>query len=230
MTAALPPIPPAELLVKVIGRTGTVRGFLHHGAQAVDVISQALDRHGIALADQAAVLDWGCGVGRVLRHWPSIPGQQLYGTDYDGALVAWCQDNLDGVTVVENELDPPLPFPPATFDLVYGFSVFTHLTDYLFYAWVREINRVLKPAGYFLFSANGEHDMERMRAEEAEAYRVQGFVVRGGERMGSNACWAVHSRPWVEQALAELGFGLVEFVPEGARCNGRQDLYLARKT
>jgi len=41
----------------------------------------------------------------------------------------------------------PLDFPPATFDLVVAFSVFSHLSPAAHRHWLREFHRVLRPGG-----------------------------------------------------------------------------------
>jgi len=60
------PLPPARLILKVTG-TPEAQWFLRGGLLAAASIRAALARQGAALDDQAALLDFGCGCGRVLR-------------------------------------------------------------------------------------------------------------------------------------------------------------------
>jgi SAM-dependent methyltransferase len=99
------------------------------------------------------ILEWGCGSGRVARHMQKIkaPTQQLRGVDIDKEAVAWANANL-GPYFSACDLDPPLPFGPAMFDLVYAYSVFTHLERQNLKRWAEEIARILRPNGVFLFT------------------------------------------------------------------------------
>jgi SAM-dependent methyltransferase len=92
------------------------------------------------------VLDFGCGAGRTLRHLLDS-GAELHGCEIDGPSVAWLAEHLSPpVRVVQNTEAPDLPHGDGTFDLVYAFSVFTHLTDH-WAGWLLELHRVLKPNG-----------------------------------------------------------------------------------
>jgi ubiquinone/menaquinone biosynthesis C-methylase UbiE len=47
----------------------------------------------------------------------------------------------------------PLPFSNDTFQIVYAYSVFTHLPEQAAAHWMHEIKRVLKPEGRIVFTA-----------------------------------------------------------------------------
>src|SRR5262249_25648586 len=94
------------------------------------------------------VLDFGCGVGRTLRHFVEEARiGDFQGCDIDPRSVDWLQQNLcPPFTCFLNGDSPPLPVPEASFDLVYAVSVFTHLTSSWAH-WLLEVHRVLKPGG-----------------------------------------------------------------------------------
>ena len=76
------------------------------------------------------VLDFGCGAGRVLRHFVGEATRaQVHGCDIDAASIAWVAEALDppihGHVTGER---PPLPFTDGSFDLIWTLSVFSHLT------------------------------------------------------------------------------------------------------
>lgn len=50
---------------------------------------------------------------------------------------------------------PPTDFADCTFDVVFGISVMTHLTEETHKIWLQEVKRVLKPGGYALLSVRG---------------------------------------------------------------------------
>jgi SAM-dependent methyltransferase len=220
------PLPPRRLIVSVAG-TPDRRWFLESGRLAADSIRELAARHGRPVEQADAMLDFGCGCGRVLRRWRDLRGIDLAGSDANEAAVAWCRANLRFARFATNDLEPPLPFGTDEFDLVYALSVLTHLTEPLQRAWLRELGRIVRADGLLLLSTHGEAYLERLSPEERLRFERGQVVVRWGEAAGSNLCAAFHSRRALEKLTT--GFELVEFVPEGAKGNPHQDLAVLRR-
>ena len=103
------------------------------------------------------LLDWGCGCGRLaslfMKH-SSI--KEIYGCDIDKEAMEWCCENLKkGNFSVINPL-PPTHYEDSMFDVVIGYSVFTHLIRDVQIQWLREIRRIIRPGGLFIVSIHGE--------------------------------------------------------------------------
>ena len=62
--------------------------------------------------ENAAILDWGCGPGRIIRHLPDILGNNCsyFGTDYNAESIAWCSKNIQNVAFNHNQLNASLPW------------------------------------------------------------------------------------------------------------------------
>jgi 2-polyprenyl-3-methyl-5-hydroxy-6-metoxy-1,4-benzoquinol methylase len=111
------PVPPPRLRVEVAGTAG-LQWFLDSGRQQAGIIRSAAERNGAPLESAGSLLDFGCGCGRVLRHWAGLQGPAIHGSDYNERLVGWCAANLPFVTASVNELAPPLRYEDGQFDLV----------------------------------------------------------------------------------------------------------------
>jgi SAM-dependent methyltransferase len=224
------PIPPARLIWLAIGSI-EISAFLETSkAQVYELIVPLLERNGLAMQDFATVLDFGCGCGRIMRYWRSLEGVELWGMDYNPAMVKWCQRNLGFAQFQVNQLAPPLPCEADKFDFAYARSVFTHLTEPLQCAWIQELHRVLKPGGVILFTVSGDAFTSLLTPLELAQYRDGHLVVREGQFAGQNICAVFHPQGYVHRQWAEHGFEILDAIPGGqARC-APQDTYLAKKT
>ena len=221
------PVPPPRLIVRVAG-TADVGWFLESGRLAAESVQQSLARHGRRMEELAALLDFGCGCGRVTRHWVGLDGTAVHGADANEHAISWCRANLSFARFASNGLAPPLDHGDESFDLVYALSVFTHLPEDLQHAWVRELTRLLRPGGFLLLTTHGERYRGRLAPPEQAIFDAGGLVVRWPEGAGTNLCSAFHPSSYVKERLA-AGLEVAEFVPEGAKGNPHQDLYLLRK-
>lgn len=220
-------LPPMNLMYLVTEST-EVEWFLASGRRAVEDIERMLQRNGLAIERFRHVLDFGCGCGRVMRHWAGRRGPQFYGTDIHSETIAWCQAHLPFARFAVNGLAPPLPYSSGRFDFVYALSVFTHLPEGLQALWLRELRRVLQPGGYLLFTTHGAAFLPFMSLQEQQQFRSGRLVVQRPEVAGTNRCSVFHPLPYVLGTFAR-DWTVVDAMPEGSKGNPRQDLYLFRK-
>jgi SAM-dependent methyltransferase len=218
------PLPPARMRAQVGPLHADARFFLESGRHNAELVGTL-----VPLEEVGALLDWGCGCGRVLRHWSSLEGTAVHGCDINPKMVEWCNAHLPFAAVKVNELSPPLPYAQDTFDLVYAFSVMTHLSEELQQQWVAECRRVLKPGGYLLFSTLGEYfvSRDRLTPEERRSFESGNLVVLYQSSSGTSLCSAYHPPEYVARELAD-GFDVVSFRPTAD--DGRHDLHVLQKT
>lgn len=223
------PLPPARLRAQVGPAHADASYFLASGREHAGLIRQLLREDGTRVEELDALLDWGCGCGRVLRQWADLPRTRVAGCDIDPRMIVWCERNLPFVDVAVTGMSPPLPYGPDAFDLVYAFSVFTHLTEPLQHDWIAECRRVLRPGGHLLISTLGEHyaSLDRLTSSELESFRGGNVVVLYERSAGTSLCSAYHPPQYVRDRLA-AGFDHVSF--REAADAGRHDLHLFRKT
>jgi SAM-dependent methyltransferase len=160
------PIPPREIQLWV-GAFDRDEDFISTGRREVDLM---VDLAG--LAPDQAILDVGCGCGRVARALTEFlsPCGRYFGFDVGREAIAWCQREITPrfpafVFVHQDVLHPlynaegsvraeQLRFPctDEDFDLILLSSVFTHLLPAEAKAYVHECVRALRPGGHLLAS------------------------------------------------------------------------------
>jgi SAM-dependent methyltransferase len=196
------PLPPPEM-IGLVGGAMEPKSFFESGARAATWIAELLEANGRSIRDVDDLLDFGCGCGRVIRHWKAKTGARLRGTDYNPYLIDWCRANLPFAEFELNTLESPLSYPDETFDLAYALSVFTHLRESLQRLWIKELTRVLRPGGLLLLTVHGRRYTDWLTSEEAERFESGQLVVRGSELSGSDFCATFHPERYVGEVLGQ---------------------------
>jgi len=158
--AGSPPVPGHDEQARIFGQSVSAAQFEIGGYSTLHTMWAVIaGTDGRRPPDFRAILDWGCGCGRVLR-WLAAeraPGQRIAGSDMDPLNVSWCQTHLAGCEVHRNGPHPPLPFADGTFDLVLGHSVITHIPLDVAETWFAELDRVLAPGGIAYLTFQGAY-------------------------------------------------------------------------
>ncbi len=164
---------------------------------------------GYELAGRRA-LDFGCGVGRILL--PAAedePLAEFWGCDIDAPSIAWLeQHHSPPLHVLRNGERPPLALPDAHFDLIWAFSVFTHLTD-AWSAWLIELHRLLKDDGVLVVTVFGPGHSS-FGAEPVGEEIVGMNVLFPGARWDTGGPLVLHSQWWLQEHWGRA-FEIVSF-------------------
>jgi 2-polyprenyl-3-methyl-5-hydroxy-6-metoxy-1,4-benzoquinol methylase len=207
------PFPTPDLHYLVSGvRDLDHAAFWAIGRRCADLIIEVLKKHGVDIDEREAILDFGCGCGRIIRHFHSLTRAKVYGTDYNLQLVDWCRRHLPFAEFEVNQLHPPLVYRDRAFDVIYAFSVFTHLPEPLQRAWLAELTRVLKPGGHLLLTTQGAaYARAYLPQPEQRRFDTGHLVVLNQEQAGRNACLAYHPAEYVTGTLVK-GLEVVDFI------------------
>lgn len=220
------PIPPGQLIDLVAGNL-SIFWFLEGGVLARQAILNLLEKNGFNFNQFSNVLDFGCGCGRIIRHWHSF-SPNFYGTDYNPELIEWCQNNLTFCEFSINNLEPPINYPDNKFDFIYALSVFTHLPKILQIPWLEEMRRILRPNGIIFISVHGNHYKHMLTLREQGLFDQGELIVHQEEIAGSNTCNAFHPKQYLVNNFAKV-MKIIDIVPEGALGNPYQDAILLQK-
>jgi ubiquinone/menaquinone biosynthesis C-methylase UbiE len=163
----LPSMPDETIQCNFTGAAGDIT--LREAFQFYAFVKQYMQERGKLVAARENVLDFGCGWGRIIRFFlKDLEGSRLWGVDcYAAVLEAarqtnrWCRFE---------QIDPMPPMlADSKFDLIYCFSVFSHVSEGAHERWLVEFHRLLKPGGMFFATTRGRDFIEycaRLRDEQ----------------------------------------------------------------
>jgi SAM-dependent methyltransferase len=187
---------------------------------------------GTPLRRDMRVLDFGAGWGRFYRLLMRDV-EQLIGADPDQACIKMCREMIPGGAFIQIPTRPPYEFHDTEFDLIYAYSVFTHLAETVFNNILREFSRIVKPGGFVAFTTlplsyidfwdtqrdsgsyksgidKTDFDPALWRAKAAAGGFL--FVPTGGGGSVETPDiygWALIARPYLEKALRGMPFRLL---------------------
>lgn len=102
------------------------------------------------------VMDFGAGWGRIARLWLREVRPKNIVTSDTMPFAIKCLNETGGIFhVVENPPYPPIPDFDQSFDAIYAYSVFSHLSEPYTRAWVDYLLAKLRPGGVFVFTTRG---------------------------------------------------------------------------
>ncbi|MBV9311668.1 MAG: class I SAM-dependent methyltransferase [Solirubrobacterales bacterium] len=215
------PVPPRRLRAR--SGAAPARAFAEGGRIAADELAAALASAGRELSDAEAVLDLGCGAGRVLPHVArrAAAGARCVGCDVDPAAIEWLRSHQRQFEWKLTGAKPPLPFEDSSFDLVYSISVLSHLDESGQDRWLAEVARILRPGAVALLTIHGQFAFEQFRTGRVRTSWVPSPAFER-ERLGPmefvfepyvRSFWNRGELPGVESAYG-LAFHGPEYVQE----------------
>jgi SAM-dependent methyltransferase len=145
----LPGFPDDAVQVRFTGNAGDLMLWQAFGAYRLFRALAAA--HGRPLPACEAVLDFGCGWGRLIRFFRrDLVPSRLWGIDVSPEMIEICRRTDRWSRFEEVPPSGPTAFADGTFDLVYSFSVFSHFSEDMHIRWLEEIRRILRPGGLFV--------------------------------------------------------------------------------
>jgi ubiquinone/menaquinone biosynthesis C-methylase UbiE len=169
-----------ENMTRVSGPGVTRDLFAASGINTAYRLDSLLRRHfGKGLAAYSRIFDWGVGSGRValpIKNWIA-PAASMTGSDVDDLNVQFGKAYYPEIEFVQSPFYPPLPFKDQSFDMAYGISVVTHLTEGAQFAWLKELRRVVKTGAPVILTVHGEYGIIDVAIRDPRI--LEGALTRG---------------------------------------------------
>lgn len=121
------------------------------------------------------ILDFACGYGRLLRFLGlSVPHTRLWASELQSDAVAFVAEEFN-VQVLASHADPAHFEPRQRFDFIWVASLFSHLPEGLFHAWLAKLVSLLTPRGVLCFSVRDSALLPPTRALPESGILYDGF-------------------------------------------------------
>ena len=121
-----------------------------------DLIINVLQQGKIKLLPDQNILDLGCSSGSLLRvlNW-YFPAINWKGCDTVKGSIDWASNNLKGIEFFHISQKPPMHVKESSIDGLIAVSVWSHHSSSAAKLWFKEVKRILKTGGWFLFTTHG---------------------------------------------------------------------------
>jgi SAM-dependent methyltransferase len=138
---------------------------LHEGFRAYQLFKSRYEAHVGPLGKCRGILDFGCGWGRIIRFFlRDVAPERLTGVDHSDEAIRSCRETNKWCNFALIEPHPPIPLASQSFDLIYLYSVFSHLPEEMHWALLEEFHRLLTPGGMLIATTRLRDFIESCRA------------------------------------------------------------------
>lgn len=227
-------LPPAHLRPNAKERKNDNQVYLDSARREVDWMVGNL-----GLTRESSVLDLGCGPGRTAIGILDRVGEikKYRGVDVNERYVRWAQHHItfehpnfqfhhlnlkndhynpEGAEIAS---DVSFPFEDGEFDVIYLFSVFTHMMTEDVRRYLKELRRVLHPSGRIFMTANLADGVPDV-TENPEGYRGRKKYIMRLETV-------LYNREFFEGLIEESGLHLEGYDPSVKK--GQSCLIVSKK-
>lgn len=122
------------------------------------------------------VLDFGCGWGRMSRlFFRSISSDNFWGVDVDPEIIRFCAQQMHHGRYKTIQPNPPMDFEANTFQVIFAYSVFSHLSEPTCLNWIKEFARILKPGGVLIATTQGRSFLDFCESKQGQVHEKSWF-------------------------------------------------------
>ncbi len=170
-----PTLPPERVQLTTVGRSG--RRIIEDAFSFKAFLKEMLAKYAEPPSRGTRVLDFGCGWGRTLRTFLNdIDPKNLHGVDAQDWLIKIAEETtMNGVAFRKVDQTPPTGLPSSDYDLIYAYSVFSHLSERTANAWIQEFNRLLRPGGLLCLTTRPRAHIEVWRKDHEQTIHSDSY-------------------------------------------------------
>lgn len=187
----LPAMPDEKLQAEFTGAVGFGESF-----EVYSLFKKILTTYNNPVTLNSKGLDFGCGWGRFMRVFlKDMHSENFFGVDINETIIQVCKDTKLPVKVNLVDAFPPTDFADDTFDFIYAYSVFSHISEESHLKWLSEFKRILKPGGVVMVTTRARDFIpmcEDWRYQENTPFYLQ---------------YIKTAFPNIEEALADYDLG-----------------------
>ena len=166
---------------------------------------------------------------RVARWWSEVaPDARITVAEPEPRAMDWARAALPRIDQIACPMQPPLPAEAASFDLIYGVSILTHMPLAEQPGWIAELTRLARPGGLIALTVHGARAAASLSPAEQAQWARGEPVERGRVRRGSRLYAAYMPEAFLRERLF-AGLEIVLAEADSPAANGGQDLWLLRK-
>jgi len=211
------------------GRERALQRYAATGREAATLLA-ALELELGPPAAPPTLLEFACGYGRITRHLAEAYRGRHHACDIDPAALAFCRRHF-GVATCPSAHAPDEWQPPRRFDRIFVASLFTHLPERTWQAWLARLAAALTPEGVLIFTTHGLDwiggDPRWLPADAPGAFVFRPVNETQGRLAEAEYGSTYLADAWLRRALGELG--LVERLPMRPNALWGQDLWIVSR-
>ena len=209
---ALPPFPAPAWQAQFVGSSNA--HAMREAFAFYKLVKEKAALQGLSIQTSTRVLDFGCGWGRFIRLWmKDIGPTSLHGIDVDPDMIGFCR--ISGLPARFDTVPSlgPTAFKAESLDIIFAYSVFSHLPESAYEIWMTEFGRILRPGGVAVFTTQARRFLEGTVA------------LRGKLDLSDWECSLQTAFPDIEQTIAAYDRGDFVFAGTGGGDHRPPDVY-----
>lgn len=142
-----------------------LRDYIADGWRTLCELQRVLDRAGRNLYRCPSFLEFACGHGRFTRHLAqALPPGALTVSDVVPGCVAFLRQNW-AVKGFDSTPDPAALAIPDRYDVVFVLSLFSHLPESTWHAWLGKLYGIVAAGGVLIMTTHGEEAARKSRVD-----------------------------------------------------------------
>lgn len=170
----LPGFPSEELQRNTTGLAGRQALVQAHGfyADLCTILEESMNE----IQPGWDLLDFGSCWGRISRLFMrDVPLANIHGLDIEKMFVDECRHLFRSEKFQICSPMPPSPVRNSSVDLIVAYSVFSHLSEGAFVAWVSEFHRILRSGGILAFTTRNKAFIDYCAALKGHVDSLAGY-------------------------------------------------------